>query len=342
MIRIKKIIMGCECLRPKEIEKEIQALNTEKYNNLNNKNDKKKEIEAYINTIKTSDKNTFNSNINNDMYQSLKNNIIFNKNEKCYVKGNGSKNFSNEESSKKTLDNINGNKKNNNATTKLAIKDTTIKKQPKSLVVQNNHNKNKIEEKSNNNIKKNNKNKNENQSKMPKDEFSKYIFEHINMLREDPKSFINKIEEAKSFIARNKDNKLIYKKNIKVLLSQGLLAFEEAIAILQFCKPMNKLIFEPNLVVKLPQSEDDIKNKDYFKNEIKNMIEKGVPIQAYWRDIIKEPETSFLMMVIDDTGIKSGLKRKDILDPNKKYIGISSISIGKHFVCFLTFSNSKC
>ena len=104
---------------------------------------------------------------------------------------------------------------------------------------------------------------------------------------------------------------------------------------------MNKLIFEPNLVVKLPKSEDDIKNKDYFRNEIKHMIEKGIPIQAYWRDIIKEPETSFLMMVIDDTGIKSGLKRKDILDPNKKYIGISSISIGKHFVCFLTFSNSK-
>ena len=323
----------------KEIEKEIQTFNTEKYNNLNNKNDKKKEIEAYINTIKTSDKNTFNTNINNDMYQSLKNHINFNlsvnKNEKCYL-SNGSKNSINEESSKKTIDNNNRSKRNRNGNTSQTNKDTTIKKQPKSLVVQN---KNKFEK--SNKMRRNNKNKNENQSSMPKDEFSKYIFDHINMLRENPKSFIKNIEEAKSFIARNKDNKLIYKKNIKVLLSQGLLAFEEAIAILQFSKPMNKLIFEPNLVVKLPKSEDDIKNKDYFRNEIKHMIEKGIPIQAYWRDIIKEPETSFLMMVIDDTGIKSGLKRKDILDPNKKYIGISSISIGKHFVCFLTFSNSK-
>jgi hypothetical protein len=331
--------MGCECLKPKEIEKEIQTFNTEQYNNLNIKNDKKKEIEAYINTIKTSDKNTFNTNINNDMYQSLKNHINFNlsvnKNEKCYL-SNGSKNSINEESSKKTLDNNNRSKKNRNGNTSQTNKDTTIKKQPKSLVVQN---KNKFEK--SNKMRKNNKNKNENQSSMPKDEFSKYIFDHINMLRENPKSFIKNIEEAKSFIARNKDNKLIYKKNIKVLLSQGLLAFEEAIAILQFSKPMNKLIFEPNLVVKLPKSEDDITNKDYFRNEIKHMIEKGIPIQAYWRDIIKEPETSFLMMVIDDTGIKSGLKRKDILDPNKKYIGISSISIGKHFVCFLTFSNSK-
>jgi hypothetical protein len=277
------------------------------------------------------------------MYQSLKNNINFNlsvnKSEKCYEKGNGSKYRynSNGESSKKTLDNKNGSKKNKNENSKQTINDTTIKKQPKSLVVQN---KKKFEEKSKNNMKETNKNKNV--SNMPKDEFSKYIFEHINMLREDPKSFIKNIEEAKSFISRNKDNKLIYKKKIKVLLSQGLLAFEEAIAILQFCKPMNKLIFEPNLMVKLPKSEDDIKNKDYFKNEIKHMIEKGIPIQAYWRDIIKEPETSFLMMVIDDTGVKSGLKRKDILDPNKKYIGISSICIGKHFVCFLTFSNTKC
>ena len=331
--------MGCECLRQNEIEKEIQTFNTEKYNNLNNKNDKKKEIEAYINTIKTSDKNTFNTNINNDMYQSLKNHINFNlsvnKNEKCYL-SNGSKNSINEESSKKTIDNNNRSKRNRNGNTSQTNKDTTIKKQPKSLVVQN---KNKFEK--SNKMRKNNKNKNENQSSMPKDEFSKYIFDHINMLRENPKSFIKNIEEAKSFISRNKDNKLIYKKKIKVLLSQGLLAFEEAIAILQFSKPMNKLIFEPNLVVKLPKSEDDITNKDYFRNEIKHMIEKGIPIQAYWRDIIKEPETSFLMMVIDDTGVKSGLKRKDILVPNKKYIGISSISIGKHFVCFLTFSNSK-
>jgi hypothetical protein len=335
--------MGCECLRPKEIEKEIQTFNTEKYYIHNIKNDKKKEIETYINTIKTSDKNTFHTNINNDMNQPIKNNNNHNllvKNEKYHQIVNISKNISNEESSKKTLDNNNGNKTNKNRNTIQTNKDTTIKKKPKSLVV---HNKNKFEEKSNKKIKNNkkNKNKHENKSKMPTDEFSKYIFEHINMLRENPKYFIKNIEEAKSFIARNKDNKLIYKKKIKVLLSQGLLAFEEAIAILQFCKPMNKLIYEPNLVVKLPKSEDDIKNKDYFRNEIKHMIEKGIPIQAYWRDIIKEPETSFLMMVIDDTGIKSGLKRKDILDPNKKYIGISSISIGKHFVCFLTFSNSK-
>lgn len=66
------------------------------------------------------------------------------------------------------------------------------------------------------------KNKNENKSKMPTDEFSKYIFEHINMLRENPKYFIKNIEEAKSFIARNKDNKLIYKKNKSFIISRTI------------------------------------------------------------------------------------------------------------------------
>ena len=176
---------------------------------------------------------------------------------------------------------------------------------------------------------------------MPKDDFSKYIYEHINGIRTDPKSFIPNIEEAKKFISRNKRNKLIYKKDIKVALSEGLVAFEEAISILNICKPMNKLIFDPNLMVRLPQNEEEMLNKNYFKNEIKKMIQKGIPINAYWRDIIKEKETSFLMMIVDDTGLKAGLKRKDILDPNMKYIGLCSTNIGKHFVCFMTFSNSE-
>ena len=104
---------------------------------------------------------------------------------------------------------------------------------------------------------------------------------------------------------------------------------------------MNKLIFEPKLVVKLPQSEEEILNKEYFKKEVNKMIKKGIPIKTYWRDIINEKETSFLMMIVDDTGIKAGMKRKDILDPDMKYIGIGSTNIGKYFICFVTFSDCK-
>ena len=368
--------MGCECLRPVEITKEIKT-NTkeEKDNNFILKNDKKKEFDVCINTIKTSDKITFNTHQDNDLYKQLKNDSNINndinnkipfsskqKNEKLIQKINNSNNYIIKEISKNTKDkNICDNKIDLNKIFNLEIKnyskklindkyknliiiDKNKKNKNKNIIDKNNKNKiiiDKNNSKTHSNFKKHNKIKNENNTNLPKDEFSKYIFDHINRLRENPKSFIKNIEDAKSFITRNKHNNLIYKKNIKVLLSQGLLAFEESIAILQLCKPMNKLIFEPSLVVKLPEKEEDIKNNKYFKNEIKKMIDKGIPIQSYWRDIIREPETSFLMMVIDDTGLKSGLKRKDLLDPNNKYIGISSTTIGKHFVCFLTFSNIK-
>ena len=324
--------MGCECLKPEEVQKEIKTSNIEeKHNYIYLKTDKTRDLDTYINSLKTSDKNTFNTNKNIDILLPAKtnnNNKIYFSSENNEEKVSTSKNNSNDETAKKTIENINNKNKN-------FQDDIKIKKNPNTF--QNDKNKLKIKLKKQPKQNKPKKQKEE----LPYDDFSKYIYEHINQIRKDPQSFIPNIEEAKSYISRNKNNKLIYKKNIKVALSQGLLAFEEAISILKFCKPMNKLIFDPNLVVKLPESEEEIVNKEYFKNEIKKMIQSGIPINAYWRDIIREPETSFLMMIVDDTGLKAGLKRKDILDPNMKYIGISSINIGKHFVCFMTFSNFK-
>jgi len=345
--------MGCECLKPEELQKEIKIYNLDSKDNLNCmilktekiKERDNKDFDIYINSLKTSDKNTFNVNknikINND-------NKIYFTSEKINEKKNTSKDNSNEETGKISIDNKNIKKgkqnkilnKNVDEMNKNKNLQTKIKKSPKTLTNLNKNNnleKLKVDKnKSRTKLKKQAKIKKE---EFPKDEFSKYIYEYINKIRADPQSFIPNIEEAKKYITRNKNNKLIYKKNIKVTLSQGMLAFEEAISILKICKPMDKLIFDPNLVVKLPENEEDILDKNYFKNEIKKMIHNGTPIHSYWRDIIKEKETSFLMMIIDDTGLKAGLKRKDILDPNMKYIGICSTNIGKHFVCFLTFSN---
>ena len=320
--------MGCECLKPEEVQKEIKTSNIEdKHKYIYLKAENIKDIDTYITSLKTSDKNTFNANRNNEIFQQSKNenNKIFFSSESIKEKITTPKNNSNKETAKKTLDNI-------KIKNKRIKNDIKIKKNPKTF--QNEKTKSKIKLKKQCKVKKE-------KEEFPNDDFSKYIYEHINKIRKDPQSFIPNIEEAKSYISRNKHNKLIYKKNVKVALSQGLIAFEEAISILKFCKPMNKLLFDQDLVVKLPQNEEEIENKDYFKGEIKKMIENGIPIRAYWRDIIKEPETSFLMMIVDDTGLKAGLKRKDILDPNMKYIGISSVNIGKHFVCFMTFSDYK-
>ena len=298
--------MGCECLKMKNLDREIITQNIKDYY-IYHKKENMRNTDTYINSQKTSDK-------------------ITEFNQPSKTENRNSKTFSNDINSKRELEG------NISEIKRKQIKNRNSKKQlDKKINIDSN--KIKLKREINTNI------KNIIEVKKPMDNFSQYIFDHINKIREDPQSFINNIEEAKTFILYNKSKKLIYKKNVKVALSEGISAFQEAISILKICKPMNKLIFEPKLMVKLPDNEDDIINKEYFKSEIKKMKSKGIPIKSYWRDIINEPETSFLMMIVDDTGMKSGMKRNDILDPNMKYIGICSKSIGKYFICFLTFSD---
>ena len=174
---------------------------------------------------------------------------------------------------------------------------------------------------------------------IPEDDFSKYIFEQINLIRTNPQSFIPIIEESKEKIVTDKNNRLIYKSKVKVALSRGEEAFEESISILKKTKPMNKLVFNPNIVIPLPSKIEEIKDRTYLKTKVREIISKNVKITNYWKDIIKDPETSFILMVVDDTGQKQGMKRKDILNPKIKYIGICSTMIDKNFVCYMTFSD---
>ena len=293
--------MGCECLKMKNLDMEIITKNIEK-DHISHKKENMRNTDTYFNSLKTSD------------------------NQQSKIENQNSKNYSNDINSKRKLDE------------NISVKQKQIKNKnsKKSVNKKINLDINEIKLKRELNSNLNNNSINE---KKPMDDFSQYIFNHINKIRENPQSFINNIEEAKPYILYNKSKKLIYKKNVKVALSEGIPAFQEAISILKICKPMNKLIFEPKLMVKLPDNEDDIIDKEYFKYEIRKMISEGIPIKSYWRDIINDPETSFLMMIVDDTGKKSGMKRNDILDPNMKYIGICSKSIGKYFICFLTFSD---
>ena len=86
----------------------------------------------------------------------------------------------------------------------------------------------------------------------------------------------------------------------------------------------------------MPKTENEIKFKDYMVYKVENMINKGIIIKSFWRDIIRDPELSLLLMIVDDTGDKSGLRRRDLLDPNMKYIGINSIEINGSFACYIT------
>ena len=174
--------------------------------------------------------------------------------------------------------------------------------------------------------------------KEPADNFSKYIFENINNIRENPQSFINTIEKAKSKITFDKNGICIYKSSVKVALSRGEPAFDEAIDFLKNSKPMPKLIFNPELSIVPPSNEEEIKDKTYMNEIINEKVQLGIPIKSFWRDIIKDRETCLILMIVDDTGANSGKKRNDILDPSIQSIGITSKKIGKHFASYVTLS----
>ena len=102
---------------------------------------------------------------------------------------------------------------------------------------------------------------------------------------------------------------------------------------------MEPLQYNSYITVIPPQNESDIRDKEDLSNKVVEMVNSGININSYWRDIIKDPEISFLLMIVDDNGVKSGMKRRDILNPNMKYIGISSVEINRSFVCYITLSS---
>ena len=172
----------------------------------------------------------------------------------------------------------------------------------------------------------------------PSDNYSCYFLSQINKIRTEPQSFIGVIEDSKANIIKDHLGRIIYNGKIKVCLNTGEAAFDEAIQFLKELEPMEPLIYNPQITINAPLNEDDILDKDDLNKKIKAMMNLGFNFRSYWRDVIKDPEISFLLMIIDDNGIKSGMKRKDILCPYVKYIGISSSEVNQNFVCYVTLA----
>ena len=172
----------------------------------------------------------------------------------------------------------------------------------------------------------------------PNDEFSRYVFALINSLRLNPPSYIDTFLRAKNNVITEQSGVKIYKSSVKVALNTGEKAFDLAIDVLRETEPMGKLIYNPNLTIELPTDENDIKSKSYLPEQIRKKIDNGVEIKSFWKDVVKDPDTCFILTIVDDSGRHAGNKRTDILDKNNKYIGISSVKIGKSFACYIVLS----
>ena len=100
---------------------------------------------------------------------------------------------------------------------------------------------------------------------------------------------------------------------------------------------MPPLEFNGNICIPLPQDEEELRDPNYLREQVKIMQESN-NIDLFFKDLIKLPDVSALLMVVDDSVKNSGRKRQAILNKDFKYIGINSHFVGKTFLAYFAFS----
>ena len=174
-------------------------------------------------------------------------------------------------------------------------------------------------------------------------EYPEKMLEIINKIRENPHKYADFIEDSIEHIQEIPDQenetkiKYIFKKKVKVALNKGEEAFHEAADILRKMKPLPPLEFDGNICIPLPQNEEELKDPNYLKEQVKNIKEIN-NIDLFFKDLIKLPDVSALLMVVDDNIKNSGRKRQAILNKDFKFIGINSHFVGKTFIAYFSFS----
>ena len=130
---------------------------------------------------------------------------------------------------------------------------------------------------------------------------------------------------------------IIYKNKVKVALSKGEEVFHEAAELLKNMDSLPPLILKREICVPIPETEEEIKENNYLKKQI-NIIREYYNVDVFLKDLLKIPEVSALLMMVDDSEKNTGKKRNALLNKDFKYIGISNKFIDGKFLAYFTFS----
>jgi len=186
-------------------------------------------------------------------------------------------------------------------------------------------------------------NENNNEKNTKYSDYPQKMLDLINQIRSNPSSYADVIEDSIQNITEEQDRKdeskirIIYKKKVKVALNRGEIAFKKAAEELRGMEPLPPLILKNDICVPLPEEEAEIKDTSYLREQVK-LIREKTNIDVFFKDLIKIPEVSALLMIVDDSEKNPGKKRKAVLNKDFKYIGISSKFIGKTFIAYFAFS----
>ena len=174
-------------------------------------------------------------------------------------------------------------------------------------------------------------------------DYPEKIVELINNIREDPVSYADIIEDSIQYIVQEEDKndpsnvRLIFKKKVKVALTKGESAFREAAEYLRSLTPLPPLEFTQEKCIPLPENENELKDPTFLREQVK-LVREQSEVDVFFKDLIKIPEVSGLLMIVDDTNKNAGKKRMALLNKDLKYVGVTSKFIGKTFIAYFSFS----
>ena len=175
------------------------------------------------------------------------------------------------------------------------------------------------------------------------EDYPQKIIELINNIRSDPIGYANIIEDSIKYIIKTTDKnnpsnvRLIFKKKVQIALIRGEPAFREAIEYLRSMNPIPPLKFKKDICIPLPENENEFNDPNFLKEQVKQ-VRKKTEVDIFFKDLVKIPEISALIMIVDDTTKDAGKKRLALLNKDLKYVGVTSKFIGKNFIAYFALS----
>lgn len=168
-------------------------------------------------------------------------------------------------------------------------------------------------------------------------DYNKEVFTLINTIRANPAAFAKDIEDGIQKITEI-EGKMVYKGTVKVALKKGESAFREAAEILKNTQPLEPFELCEDIAIIVPEEEEKIKSTKVFQ-ELVEEKKKTVQIDAFFKDLVKDPYSSVLLMIVDDNGKSAGKKRNVLLGNTYKKIAVTSRKVKKSFCAYFTFQS---
>lgn len=172
------------------------------------------------------------------------------------------------------------------------------------------------------------------------------IFNELNILRSSPEVYLSYLEKLKLSFAGNEYTDL---DGIRIVSNEGVSVVEDAIKVLKKQKTICLLTLADGLNRAAEQHTKDMSKNDFFGHKGTDGSYSDIRASRFgsWSGSVKENITSgsqkardiVLQMLVDD-GFESRGHRKNLLNPNFRAVGISTVKTPTNgFVCVMVFAN---